>query len=143
MKRLVAVLLILSFPCRAEGLKYLPKWKMVGDKACYEFEDAKKLVEADLRMDLLFAEEQAFTRAIDDYKKTSLLFQDALELERSSVKLLEKNNDELGKRLLLETERANKAESKQMPLLTTVLGGAGLLLVGLVGGVLLGVYVAK
>lgn len=142
MKKLVALLLLVSLPCQAE-LKYVPKWKMVGDQACYDFEGAKKLVELDLRMDLLFAEEQAFTRAIDDYKQTSILFKESLELERNSVKLLEKNNEDLGKRLLLETERANKAESKQMPLLTTVLGGAGLLLVGIVGGVLLGVYVSK
>lgn len=143
MKKLVTILLLVCFPAYADGLKYVPKWKMVNNLACYEFEDAKKLVEIDLRYGLLTDKEKTFTLAVEDYQSAATNFQKSLAIQKQSVDLLEKNNDDLAKRLLAETERANKAEASKPAWSTLVLGGAGLLLVGVVGGVLLGVYAAK
>lgn len=144
MKKLAALLTaVLSLNAFGQGLQYVPKWKMVNGKACYEFEDAQLLVELDLRFAQLTYSEQAFSSAIEDYKRSATNFETALKLDKSSLELLTKNNDTLAKRLLVETDRANKAEASKPAWSTLVLGGAGLVVIGVIGGVLLGVAVAK
>lgn len=143
MKKTAALLTaVLSLNAFGQGLQYVPKWKMVNGKACYEFEDAQLLVELDIRFAQLTYSEQMFSSAIEDYKRSASNFETALKLDKSSLELLKNTNDDLGKRLLAETERANKAEASKPAWSTLVLGGAGLVAVGVVAGVLLGVAVA-
>lgn len=145
MTRLIAVLLLVVLPTQAlaDELRYVPKWKMCGDKACYEFDEAKKLVELDADLHLLLQQVSLTTGANVDLKKASTSLQEALEAQKSASLTLEKSNENLNKMLLKETTRANKAEAKPGPFPAWVIAGGVGIAVGVVAGIVLGVYVAK
>lgn len=50
MKRLAALLLLLPCLAQAEGLQYVPKWRMVGGLACYDKGGAAQLLQVDARV---------------------------------------------------------------------------------------------
>lgn len=149
MKRFLAVLLVVALPAPAFAeVKHIPLWSMCQDtgekRACYTFEQTVKLVEFDLQLDKMLVEEIIQLKQIEDLKLSTKSLDAALKLEKNSTTELKKNNDKLVADLLKETERANKAEARQGPSVGwLVAGGVGLVAVGVVSGILLGVYVAK
>jgi hypothetical protein len=145
MRRHVAVLMLLVFPSSvlAEELKYIPKWKMCGDKACYEFAEAKKLFELDAELDRLLKGEALHQGIELEFKRTVKLLNEGLEAEKSANNTLKESNEKLNALLVKETTRANKAEAKPGPFPAWAIGAGVGLAVGVVAGIILGVYVAK
>ena len=133
MLRWVAVVvlcsILLPWVALAEGMQELPKWHMTGDEACYGFDDAKKLVLADLRLqecrktDTAYAGCQRLTKTLQD----ELLARTTLE-------------NELNRQLSLQaTALQSLTEANQRYKYLLVGVGAG----ALVLGILAGVYVAR
>lgn len=61
MTKLLAVLVVLSTPSVwGEGLKYVPKWRMVGELACYDLNGAKALTAIDADMAACLDKERLF-----------------------------------------------------------------------------------
>lgn len=145
MKRWVAALLLVVMPGRAlaDELRYIPKWSMCGDKACYDFNQAKKLLELDADLHLLLQQVRLTTGVSVDLRQATTSLREALEAQTSATLTLQKSNDILNKRLIEETTRANKAEAKPGPFPAWAIAGGVGIAVGVVAGILLGVYVAK
>ena len=141
----VALLLLLAFPSSvfADELKHIPKWTMMGPKACYEFQDAKKLVELDSEFDKLLEADRLWRQINanlqESLKQTNL----ALALEKNISAELKLNGEQLTARLMTETARANKAEARPGPFPAWAIAGAVGIGVGVIAGIILGVYVAK
>ena len=143
MKALSTLLvLLLAFPASAE-LKHIPPWKMCGDKACYEFEDAKKLLVLDADLEALIQKDKLWTKLQFDLEESVKQTNLALAAEKRIHVTLLARNTELESSLLKETERANKAEAKPGPFPGWLIGAGIGVGVGIVAGILLGVYVAK
>ena len=141
----VALLLLLAFPSSvfADELKHIPKWTMMGPKACYEFQDAKKLVELDSEFDKLLEADRLWRQINanlqESLKQTNL----ALALEKNISAELKLNGEQLTARLMTETARANKAEAKPGIFPAWAIAGGIGIAVGVIAGIVLGVYVAK
>lgn len=143
MKSVAALLaVLLSFPAKAE-LKYIPKWTMLEGKACYDFEEARKLVLLDAEFELLVAKDSSQAKIIEDLKARSLKFEQALAYEKAVAETQRVFTEKLNKMLLSETDRANKAEARPGMFPAWFIAGAVGLTVGFVLGVALGVYVAR
>lgn len=140
-----ALLLLLVFPSSvlADELRYIPKWSMCGEKACYDFDQAKKLLELDADLHLLLQQVKLTTGMSVDLKKATTSLQEALEAQKSATLTLQQSNTKLNEMLVKETTRANKAEAKPGPFPAWAIGAGVGIAVGVVAGVLLGVYVAK
>lgn len=146
MNRLVAALLVVVLPLQAvaDGMTHIPPWTMSGDKACYDFAGAKKLVEIDLQLEGALQELVVMAAINANLKNAAAQLQVALDQQKTTYALLETNDKKLSSDLLSETARANKAEAKSGPSFFVLLGAGVLIaLVGAVAGILLGVYVAK
>lgn len=138
-----AVLAVLmSSPAFAE-LKYIPKWTLVDKKACYDFDQAAKLIEVDLQLDLMLKKEPIWEQMLKDYKEGSRLLYVAVDAEKSANDTLKTSNDVLNKMLIKETTRANNAEARPGAWPAWAIAGGIGLGVGIVAGIVLGVYVAK
>lgn len=142
-RKLAALLIVASTLVHADELKYIPKWKMCGDKACYEYEDAWKLVALDAeigrltRAETLHREiEQAFNTAANNLRE-------ALNVEKTTSSMLQGQNEKLNALLVKETTRADLAEKRPGPFPAWAIASGVSLGVGLIVGVVLGVYVAK
>lgn len=144
MKRLIAaLLLVVSTTSFAEELLYVPKWKMCGKLACYEFEQASKLFEIDKQLATLIAAAPIRDKLEAELKEAAKKYKDALELEEAAAAKLKKQNEKLAADLMKETARANKESAKPGPFPAWAIAGAVGIGVGVVAGVVLGVYVAK
>jgi septum formation inhibitor MinC len=143
--RLIAALLLVVLPTQAlaDGLKHIPPWKMCGDKACYEFSDAKKLLVLDADLEALIQKEVLWEKQVKDLRESNALGSLALAAEKSANNTLKENNEKLNAMLVKETTRANKAEAKPGPFPAWVIAGGVGVAVGVVAGIVLGVYVAK
>ena len=134
--------LLLCFPASAvaqtvPGMQHVPKWHMVDNKACYDFHEAKALLQIDADISLLKTKDEINTEAIDLLKKSITAMTTALEIEQKSIKALKVDGEGLRMQLIAETTRANTAEAKvgstpSMPWL--IAGGAVLLVLGAAGG---------
>jgi hypothetical protein len=144
-KRFTAAVLVvlLSTPAYADELKYVPKWSMCGDKACYTFDQAKKLVEIDLQLNTLLLKEVQWMQLNKDLQEGAKQLQLALTAEKNVSAQLKTNGEQLTTRLMSETERANKAEARPGSFPAWAIGGAVGVGIGIIAGILLGVYVAK
>jgi hypothetical protein len=143
--RATALLMLLVFPTSvlADELRYIPKWSMCGDKACYDFDQAKKLLELDADLHLLLQQAALLSGVQGDLKAATMNLRVALEAQKNATLTLEKSNEILNKKLVEETTRANKAEAKPGPFPAWAIGAGVGIAVGVVAGVILGVYVAK
>jgi hypothetical protein len=139
----IGLLLGVSTPSFAEELQYVPKWKMVGQKACYEFAQASKLFEIDKQLAAFIAAAPIRDELEDELRKAAKKYKDALELEEAAAAKLKKQNEKLAADLMKETARANKESAKPGPFPAWTVGAGVGLAVGVVAGVVLGVYVAK
>jgi hypothetical protein len=137
--------MLLVFPSSvlADELKYIPKWKMCGEKACYEFVDAQKLLILDAELDKLYKAAKLHEALEIDLRKAAKDFEDALTSEKAANGTLKTSNDILNKKLVEETTRANRAEAKPGPFPAWAIAGGVGLAVGVIAGIILGVYVAK
>lgn len=143
MKILASLLcFFLATPAYAE-LKYVPKWSMCGDKACYTFDDAKKLTLIDDRLDELIKANAILMQQVEELKTSNTALNTALALEKLSVTKLKENSDKLSADLLKETARANKAEARPGAFPAWAIAGGIGVAVGVIAGIILGVYVAK
>lgn len=138
----LGMILLLSLPAQAE-LKYIPKWTMLDGKACYDFEDAKKLLLLDVEFELLVEKDVRHEKIIADLKARSGKFEEALAYEKAVNETQRIFSEKLNKMLLLETERANKAEARPGMFPAWFIAGAVGLTVGFVLGVALGVYITR
>lgn len=143
--KLTALLMLLVFPSTvlAEGMKHIPPWKMCGDKACYEFEDAKKLLVLDADLEALIKKDLEWAELVKNLQESSKQLNVALAAEKSANSTLQTSNTKLNEMLVKETTRANKAEAKPGPFPAWAIGAGAGIAVGVVAGILLGVYVAK
>jgi len=141
----VALLLLLAFPSSvfADELKHIPKWTMVGPKACYEFQDAKKLVELDSEFDKLLEADRLWRQITANLEESGKQTTIALTAEKNISAALKFNGEQLTARLMTETARANKAEAKPGIFPAWAIAGGIGIAVGVIAGIVLGVYVAK
>ena len=140
-----ALLMLLVFPSTvlAEGMKHLPAWKMCGEKACYEFEDAKKLLVLDADLEALIQKEVLWEKQMKDLRESNAQGSLALAAEKSANNTLQQSNDKLNAMLIKETTRANQAEARPGPFPAWAIAGGIGIGIGVVAGILLGVFVAK
>ena len=138
----LGMILLLSLPAQAE-LKFIPKWTMLDGKACYDFEDARKLLLLDSEFDLLVEKDSRHEKIVADLKARSSKLEEALAYEKAVAETQRIFSEKLNKMLLLETERANKAEARPGMFPAWFIAGAVGLTVGFVLGVALGVYITK
>lgn len=145
MRRLITALLLVVLPTQAfaDGLKHIPAWKMCGDKACYEFQDAKKLLVLDADLEALIQKEVLWEAQMKNLRDSNAQGSLALAAEKSINLTLAQTNETLNKMLVKETTRANKAEAKPGPFPAWLIAGGVGVAVGVVAGIILGVYVAK
>lgn len=142
-KTAVILALILSLNASAEGLKHIPRWHMVGEKACYDFRDAQTLLVLDSQLEMFMRKDAVWHAMLVDFRIGVDSLNKAFDAQERVKATLLLENDGLGKRLMAETARANKAEVQRadVPLLIGL--GSGLFVLGVLGGILLGVYVSK
>ena len=142
---MTALLLLLVYPgtVLADGMKHFPVWKMCGDKACYEFKDAKKLLILDSDFDAMIQQNLAWAEQVKNLNKGVTQLTLALSAEKSAALSLQTSVDKLNEQLVKEVTRANTAEAKPGPFPAWAIGGGIGIAVGVVAGILLGVYVAK
>lgn len=143
--KLTSLVLIaaLSSPAYADGMKHIPAWKMCGEKACYEFEDAKKLLILDADLEALIQKDLQWAALVKHLQEGAVQLTVALTAEKSANGTLQLSNNKLNEMLVREVTRANKAEAKPGPFPAWAIGAGVGIAVGVVAGVLLGVYVAK
>jgi len=141
----VALVLLLVFPSSvlADELKYVPKWTMVGSRACYEFDQAKKLVEIDSQLEMLLQKDLQWRGITKDLQEGVVQLNVALAAEKNIAAALKLNGEQLTARLMDETARANKAEARSGPFPAWAIAGGIGIGVGVIAGIILGVYVAK
>lgn len=130
--RFLAVLLcaaLLPLTAVAEGMKVLPRWHMVGDEACYGFEQAKQLVDADLKLQECALTNSAYNGCVS-----------ANNALRTEVKAHESLAAELNVQLLKQSKLIAdlKASHDAHKLWLMGIGGGALVV-----GVVLGAYVAS
>ena len=144
MKRYTAAVLVVLMSTQAFAeMKHIPAWKMCGEKACYEFSDAKKLLVLDADLETLIQKDLEWQKLVANLQVTILQLNLALAAEKSANNTLQESNDKLNQALIKETTRANKAEAKPGPFPAWAIAGGVGLAVGVIAGVVLGVYVAK
>ena len=145
MKRVTTLLcLLLSAQAMADGLNYVPKWTMVDGKACYEFADAKVLVQLDLDLTALHKKDEGWTLLKAELEKVSTNLSGALEAEKAASVKRDANILDLNKQLTEQITRANKAEAQKMPSIGWLVAGATVLMaLGAIAGVLVYGYVKK
>jgi hypothetical protein len=131
MKKIIALVLLLALPAQAEGLKYIPKWSMCGDRACYTLEQAKKLFELDGELELLYATRDLQLGIINDLKAGNAQLKLALTSSEQNGRLLQGSNDRLTEDLKAAVKRANDAEAKNSGIsLGWFVAGAALCIAG-------------
>jgi hypothetical protein len=145
MKRTRAIVLavLMSSAAYADELRYIPKWTMCGDKACYDFDQAKKLLEIDADLHKLTLGQEVQTDIGLSLKKATKNLQEALERQKEAAEKLQLNNTKLNELLIKETTRANQAEARSGPFPAWAIAGGIGIGVGIIAGIILGVYVAK
>lgn len=125
------------------GMRFVPRWHMTGDEACYDFEGARKLLQIDNDYDLALRQVEALTVQVAALKVSDGNTFASLQSARADILFLTEKNTSLAARLLAETERANKAEASKFPTAWLIGLTVGGVLLGALGGVLLGVYVGR
>jgi hypothetical protein len=137
----VSVLLLLfARNVLADGLMYIPKWKMVGDAACYDFDQAKTLMILDSRLQLCAAVEDAYPKEVSSLKLANVQLQLALDNADKNAKLWETQNGATKTDLVQCRTDLDKAQSTKSIGMGWALAGV---VAAILGGVLLGVYVIK
>ena len=143
-KKLLAALICVLLPSTGfADMTHVPPWTMTGGKACYEFQDAKKLVQVDSDLTTCLKKDTDWAELTKNLQESAVQLQTALTEEKNAAATLKANGDSLSARLMDETARANKAEAKPgiWPA-WGIAGGIGLV-IGVIAGILLGVYVSK
>ena len=134
------VLTLLAFTAQAEGLQYIPKWHMTGGEACYGFDDAKKLVELDLRIGACDERERLHLVELTQLRLALTETQEGLRLSQLEVEAWKKHNDELEtdyRKKIVELRESEMKRYSNTPLYI----GAGVIV--LVAGVLIGGVIAR
>lgn len=143
MRTTAFVLAVLMSSNAMADMTHVPKWTMVGGKACYEFQDAQKLVIIDADLETLIQKDKTWAELTKNLQEANKQTQIALTAEKNANITLKNNIDSLAARLMEETARANKAEAKPGMFPAWAIGAGVGLLVGVIAGILLGVYAAK
>lgn len=140
MRRAIALLLLLAFPASASGMDHLPAWKVIENKACYTFDEAKQLAEMDSKL----SECSQVRTLLEEHQALQFQGQAALEAALETLKLELAGMTEYSEELFvqLDTCITNK-HTAQVQAAQTGLGWyvAGGLALVLVGGVL-GAWIA-
>jgi hypothetical protein len=141
MRLSVSILLILfARNVFADGLQYIPKWSMTGDQACYSFDDAKKLVELDSKLQLCVAEETKYPALIDELKLSNQQLQLAIEDADKNYLLQKMEVSTLSSQLITARADLIKAQSTKSVGFGWAIAGALALII--IGGAT-GFYIAK
>lgn len=143
MKTTAFVLAVLMSSQAMADMTHVPPWTMVGGKACYEFQDAQKLVILDADLESLIRKDKVWAELTKNLQESQRQMQIALTAEKNANVTLKNNGDALAAKLMDETARANKAETKPGPFPAWAYGAGVGLVVGVIAGILLGVYAAK
>lgn len=144
MKKTALVLVVLmSTQALAEGMLHVPPWTMVNGKACYEFADAKKLLVLDADLEALIKKDLEWASLTQNLQESNRQLTLALLAEKRANVTLKDNGNALTAELLDATARANKAEAKPGPFPAWAIAGGVGIAIGVIAGVVLGVYVAK
>jgi hypothetical protein len=139
-KLLIAFMVFASSPAFAEGLKYVPKWHMTGNEACYDIQGAKTLLKLDADMEECAGERQLAIAEVEKLKAANLDLTHALELTQKGEDLLKTRETGLTKDLKDCVAAKNKAEASQLPSMGWPIAGS-VLLIGV--GIILGHYLIK
>lgn len=143
-KKLLAALICALLPFNAVAdMTHVPPWKMVGGKACYEFQDAQKLVILDADLETYLKKDFAWAELTKNLQEAQKQMQIALTAEKNANVTLTNNGSALAAQLMDETARANKAEAKPGMFPAWAIGAGVGIAVGLIVGILFGVYVSK
>lgn len=133
MKKLVALILLAAGVARADGLEKIPKWHMLGDEACYGFQDAKKLVLLDKELVLCDTTKQT----VVDLKLRVGDLDKALTKEKEALVLEQKGHNGTKADYLACIDEKTKWEVKAdrgPSVAWLIAGGVTLLLAGWVAG---------
>jgi hypothetical protein len=122
---------------------HVPAWTMVDGRACYEFEQARKLLILDAELTAYYARDVKWAALTQELKDAQTQLQTALDAEKDISSQREQSNVRLNKMLLEATRRADKAEGKPGPYPAWMIGVGVGLGVGVISGILIGVAVAK
>lgn len=142
-KTAVVLVVLMSSQALAEGMLHVPPWTMVNGKACYEFQDAKKLLVLDADLEAFIKKDTEWASLTKNLQDSAKQLTVALTAEKSANFTLQTTNDKLNALLVKETTRANQAEAKPGPFPAWAIAGGVGIAVGIVAGVVLGVYIAK
>lgn len=119
---------------RADGLQVLPKWHLVGDEACYSFEDAKRLFELDGKLVACVTEEET----------VSLLLEanDHLTIANDKLTLAVQKSEEARTKVVADLKTCIDEKHKAMAdsgasVAWPILAGVGLFIAGAATGYLL------
>ena len=133
-----SLILLVAFPAQA-GLKFIPQWDLVGDKACYDAPRAKKLLELDDDLQELADYRELLPGLKADHIKEISELNGQIAAVTDKVVELESQKKDLAKQLRdAETARI-KAENNPVGAAGWMVA-AGLLLAG--AGVALGLSLA-
>jgi hypothetical protein len=143
MTRIALAILMLSPSYAQAGMKNIPPWHMVNGQACYEFAQAKTLLILDEQLSLLIEKDEKYGKLVKVLELEVGQLHVALSAEQNIAATLQQSNDNLSASLLAETKRADKAERRAGAFPAWAIGGGVGIVVGVVGGILLGVYATK
>jgi hypothetical protein len=142
-KTALVLAVLMSTQALAEGMLHVPPWTMVNGKACYEFQDAKKLLVLDADLEAFIKKDAEWASLTQNLQESNRQLTLALTAEKRANVILKDNGEALTAELLATTARANKAEAKPGPFPAWAIAGGVGIAVGVIAGVVLGVYVAK
>ena len=137
MKRLAALFCLAAMPCWAD-MTELPKWHMVSGQACYDFDEAKLLVQGDMRLVACDITSHAF----DEMRKQFDLMLEGIKQKDLVITFTQSKADDLKNQLdACITERAAaEVKANSGPSVAWLIAG-GLALT--LGGFLLGNQLLK
>lgn len=139
MKKLIATLLLIALPAQAE-LQHIPKWKMVGDYACYDFEQAKQLLELDARMVLWEEQNKKLTEAMAKLALANDDLKGALETSKAEAVAWKGEADDLRGGYKTCIADKNKCQTSGMSAVAWIITGATVIVAT---GFVIGFAVAK
>jgi hypothetical protein len=136
MKKLITILLLIAFPAPAlADLKYVPKWTMMNDHACYDKQGAVTLLQVDDKLDQCVEASQLHLVQIQDLTLAVESLKSSLAVADKELLVYQDRTNDLDSKLrsaIAEREQARAHDESSVA--WTVAGAVALLSVGLAGG---------
>ena len=130
---IVALCLLLPASALGQALQFVPPWHMSNGEACYDFNDARKLVEIDSKLRFYSALEQTYPKALEGLRLSNQALTFAISKKEEVIQEQTKLNTELTESLKTCTAQKNTCESNYTVGLGWAIGGGVAILV--LGGV--------